>query len=274
MNKPHFLMCRPDYYNVNYVINPWMEGNLNRPDVDKAAHEWNGFEQMLRERAGVSLIPQQVGLPDMVFAANGAFILNNLATISNYRHPERQGEAPLYEEWLRENHYQITHIPSHVAFEGAGDALHDKARQMIWAAWGFRTDAESHDPLAKIYHAQVASLHLVDQRFYHLDTCFCPLDGGSVIYYPAAFDAQSVQTIEGIVEPERRIVVSEEDAVRFVCNAVEADGDLFVNECSEELEAAIAEAGLRVRRTNLSQFLMAGGANRCLTLRLNMEYLS
>lgn len=272
MNRAHFLMCRPDHYTVNYVINPWMEGNINRPNEGKAAVEWDGFISGLREVAEVSVIQQADGLPDMVFSANGAFILNGVATVANYRHPQRQGEEPLYDDWLSQNGFRTVRIPRTIAFEGAGDALHDKTRRIIWAAWGFRSDLESHPLLAEIHQTRVASLHLVDERFYHLDTCFAPLDGGHVMYFPGAFDAASQRLIEEIVEPDKRIVVSLADALRFVCNAVEASGHLFVNDCSPELEAQIAATGLKVHRTYMSQFLMAGGANRCLTLRLNMAF--
>ncbi|CAN5393831.1 hypothetical protein BH09SUM1_BH09SUM1_33680 [soil metagenome] len=272
MSKPHFLMCRPDHYNVDYVINPWMKGNLNRPNQTKAQIEWNAFAGALREKAVVSAIPQTTGLPDMVFAANGAFVLNNIATVANYRHKERQGESALYEAWLESHGYVTKRIAASIAFEGAGDALHDSARSIIWAAWGFRSDVESHAPLAEIYGVRVVSLHLVDERFYHLDTCFAPLDSGHVLYFPEAFDAESLKRIEEIVPRSQRIIVSREDAALFVCNAVEADGDIFVNDCSHALEQRIAATGLRLRRSHLSQFLMAGGANRCLTLRLDVAY--
>ncbi len=113
------------------------------------------------------------------------------------------------------------------------------------------------------------SLRLIDKRFYHLDTCFCPLAGGYLLYYPDAFDAYSNRLIEMRVPAARRIAVAEPDAVNFVCNAVNVGRTLIVNKASEELRARLAAAGFELIETPLTEFMKAGGAAKCLTLRLD-----
>lgn len=269
MTRVQFLMCRPDHYNVEYEINPWMKGNILRPDTELSKKQWNEFHQHLSQHADVSVLPQPAGVPDMVFAANGGFILNKSAIISNFRHAERQPEEDLFEKYFRENGYSTFRLPREMSFEGAGDALVDSKRDIIWAGYGFRTNFQSHALIAALVHHPIHSLRLIDPRFYHLDTCFAPLSSGHILYYPAAFDRASQQLIEQTVDEHFLIPVKSADALQLCCNCVEADGKLFLSDCSKELEAQINQSGLQVIRTHLNQFHLAGGSHRCLVLKLD-----
>ncbi len=269
MNRSvRILMCAPHHYDVDYVINPWMEGNIHRSSRDRAEEQWNRLYQILTEYAQVELVKPQQGWPDMVFTANAGLVLGEQVVLSRFFHPERQGEEPYFKEWFASEGYKVHELPEGLPFEGAGDALLDRAGTMLWAGYGFRSELDTHPYLAEWLNIEVLSLRLIDERFYHLDTCFCPLTGGYLLYYPPAFDAYSNRLIEMRVPAEKRIAVSEVDAVNFACNAVNVDRTIVMNHVSSGLNQRLADLGFTVIETPLNEFLKAGGAAKCLTLRV------
>jgi lysine-ketoglutarate reductase/saccharopine dehydrogenase-like protein (TIGR00300 family) len=267
--KARFLMCPPDRYDVDYVINPWMEGNIHKPSHETAVAQWQSLRKLLGEAGDVELAAPQVGLPDMVFTANAGLAIGNKVVISRFLHPERQGEEDPFKKWFKAHDFEVFQLPPDLPFEGAGDALIDRQGNVLWAGYGFRSELDSHPWLARWLEIEVVSLRLIDPRFYHLDTCFCPLDNGYLLYYPQAFDAYSHRLIEERVPEDKRIPVGEADAVRFACNAVNIGQKIFVNQTSAELRARLTDAGFEVMETPLTEFIKAGGAAKCLTLRLN-----
>jgi lysine-ketoglutarate reductase/saccharopine dehydrogenase-like protein (TIGR00300 family) len=262
------LMCAPHHYDVDYVINPWMEGNIHRSSREQAEQQWQKLYGVLTTYAKVELVEPQQGWPDMVFAANAGLVLGDTVVLSRFAHPERQGEEQYFQEWFENNGYKVHCLPKSLPFEGAGDALFDRAGGFLWAGYGFRSELDSHPYLAKWLDVEVLSLRLVDRRFYHLDTCFCPLKDGYLLYYPAAFDTYSNRTIELRVPPEKRIAIREVDAIEFACNAVNVGQVVVMNKASDELKQTLAERGFTVVETPLTEFLKAGGAAKCLTLRV------
>ncbi|MBD1843678.1 TIGR00300 family protein [Cyanobacteria bacterium FACHB-63] len=262
------LMCAPDHYDVDYVINPWMEGNIHKSSRDRAVEQWQGLHRLIKEHAIVDLVLPQKGVPDMVFTANAGLVLGETAVLSRFYHPERQGEEPYFKAWFEENGFTVYELPPELPFEGAGDALFDREGRWLWAGYGFRSELDSHPYLAKWLDVEVLSLRLMDDRFYHLDTCFCPLNNGYLLYYPPAFDAYSNRLIEMRVPAEKRIAISEPDAVNFACNAVNVDHIVIMNKASADLKQRLADAGFQVLETPLTEFLKAGGAAKCLTLRV------
>ncbi|MDX2273381.1 MAG: TIGR00300 family protein [Cyanobacteriota bacterium] len=269
MTSPiQYLMCPPHHYDVDYVINPWMVGNIHRSSKERAEGQWKNLYTILSSQADVQLVEPAQGWPDMVFTANAGLILNQTVVLSRFYHPERQGEQPFFKAWFEAQGYTVYELPPELAFEGAGDALLDRAGRWLWAGYGFRSMLESHPYLAKWLEIEVLSLRLVDERFYHLDTCFCPLSNGYLLYYPAAFDTYSNRLIELRVPAEKRIPIDEADAINFACNAVDVNGTIVVNRVSPELQALLEAKGFRVVATELTEFLKAGGAAKCLTLRV------
>ncbi|NJL01716.1 MAG: TIGR00300 family protein [Spirulinaceae cyanobacterium SM2_1_0] len=262
-----FLMCAPDHYEVDYAINPWMEGNIHRSSRDRAAAQWQQLHQVIKDEAIVELVEPAKGWPDMVFTANAGLVLDKTVVLSRFLHKERQGEEPYFKQWFADNGYTVHELPPDLPFEGAGDALLDREGRWLWAGYGFRTELDSHPLLAKWLDMEVLSLRLIDSRFYHLDTCFCPLTGGYLLYYPPAFDAYSNHLIERRVPAEKRLVIAEPDAVTFACNAVNINDLVILNQASDHLKRQLAQVGFRVRETPLTEFLKAGGASKCLTLR-------
>ena len=263
------LMCPPDHYDVDYVINPWMAGNIHKSSRDRAVTQWQQLNSILQEIAQVEIVKPQKGLPDMVFTANAGLILGDRAVVSRFHHPERQGEEPHFKQWFKENGFTVRELPQDLPFEGAGDALLDREGRWLWAGYGFRSELDSHPYLAKWLDIEVLSLHLIDNRFYHLDTCFCPLTGGYLLYYPGAFDAYSNHLIEMRVPEAKRIAIAEKDAVNFACNSVNVGQNVVMNKASEGLKTTLQDQGFTVIETPLGEFLKAGGAAKCLTLRIN-----
>ncbi|MFO8040121.1 MAG: TIGR00300 family protein [Sodalinema sp.] len=263
----HILMCPPHHYDVDYVINPWMEGNIHRSSRDRAESQWEGLHKILKDHAIVDLVEPQKGVPDMVFTANAGLVLGDNVVLSRFYHPERQGEEPYFKQWFEDNGFTVYELPKDLPFEGAGDALLDREGRWLWAGYGFRSELDSHPYLAKWLDIEVISLQLVDNRFYHLDTCFCPLTNGYLLYYPPAFDFYSNRLIEMRVPPEKRIIVNDDDAGNFACNAVNVGDVVVMNQVSDSLSRRLSDVGFTVIQTPLSEFLKAGGAAKCLTLR-------
>jgi lysine-ketoglutarate reductase/saccharopine dehydrogenase-like protein (TIGR00300 family) len=264
-------MCCPDYYTVEYVINPWMEGNVHRVAQWKAAAQWERLYAFLEERADIELIEPQPGLPDMVFTANGAFIAGNRVLPGRFYHGQRRREEEHFKNWFGSRNYEIVSFPEDVPFEGAGDAFLDDERKCLWAAYGERTDLAAHPLLAAAMDIEVVSLRLTDPRFYHLDTCFCLPGKGYLIYYPEAFDRESRHRIEQRVPEALRIAVSEEDALAFACNAVVLENQLIVNQASEPLRMRLEECGFDTVEIELTEFIKSGGGAKCLILDLDAK---
>ena len=269
-----FLMCSPHHYDVDYVINPWMEGNIHKSSRDRALEQWQGLYQIIADHATVDLIKPQPGWPDLVFTANAGLVLGYTVVLSRFFHPERQGEEPHFKTWFEEQGFTVHELPKDLPFEGAGDALFDREGRYLWAGYGFRSELDSHPYLAEWLDVEVLSLRLMDERFYHLDTCFCPLTDGYLLYYPPAFDSYSNRLIELRVPPEKRIIVDEPDAINFACNAVNINRIVIMNRASDSLKQQLAHVGFQVLETPLDEFLKAGGAAKCLTLRVTEPVLT
>ena len=269
------LVCPPTHFGVEYVINPWMAGNIGAASQANAMRQWDELVEILENHADVYAIEPAPGLPDMCFAANGGLVLDETFVPSTFGVVQREGESGLYRAWAEDAGFVIADGADALPFEGEGDALwwpaEGNSRPVLWAGYGVRTGLEAHRTLAEELRVAVVSLRLVDQRFYHLDTCFVPLPGGRVIYYPAAFDEASRLRIESLVPAERRIEVGDEDAFGFACNAVRLGDTLITSHATGALRTALGAWGYEVVTTPLTEFIKAGGAAKCLTLLLDQD---
>ncbi|HXN14805.1 MAG TPA: arginine deiminase-related protein [Usitatibacter sp.] len=264
-----FLMCPPEYFDVAYIINPWMHGNLRKIDNALAKKQWRALYDVLTDHASVRLVLPQPGSPDMVFTANAGLVKDRRFIASRFRYPERQYEEPYFADWFMDRGYEVTLMPRDIPFEGAGDALFDRGAKRLWMAHGHRSIRAAREVLAERLAIEVVVLKLTDTRFYHLDTCFCPLEGGYLLYYPNAFDESSRSRIEALVPAAKRISIGEEDALGFACNAVNFGPTLVVNRVTAGFVDALSQRGFEVVQTPLSEFMKAGGSAKCLTLRLD-----
>ena len=264
-----FLMCPPKLYDVNYVINPWMAGHVHGSSRTVAAKQWQQLYEAVTQIAEVVMVEPQPGSPDMVFTANAGLERDGIVVLSSFFHPERQGEEAHFRRWFQEAGYTVLTVPRETPFEGEGDALFAVDGKCLWAGYGPRTLQSSHHYLREAWKIDVISLHLIDPRFYHLDTCFAPLENNFVMYYPQAFDEASVKKIEAFYPEDKRIIVKEEDALRFACNVIDVGRAVILNEVSKQLSDRLKSNGFRVMEVPLGEFLKAGGAAKCLVMKLS-----
>jgi N-dimethylarginine dimethylaminohydrolase len=269
ISESRFLMCAPHHFGVEYVINPWMQGQIKAADQGLARQQWMRFHEVMSSSSDVAVMQPVRGLPDLVFTANAALIYRQTAVLSSFRCPQRQPEARHYAAWLSSDGFQVKTPPPGTLFEGAGDALFDRGSPLLWFGYGYRSNRAALAYIKESIDVDVQELRLCDPRFYHLDTCFCPLEGGYLLYYPAAFDRESNEAIERRVSARRRFPVSEEDAVHFACNAVNVGRRVILNYATPELAAWLASRNFEVIQTPMSEFIKAGGAAKCLSLRLD-----
>lgn len=264
---PQILMCPPDYYGIEYEINPWMSRSRGS-DAETAQKQWNALHTTLTQLGvQVELLKPIAGLPDLVFTANAGLVFKNRFFASRFRHPERAREAPHFEAWFRTHGFEVEQFPPHHYHEGAGDALF--CGEILFAGYRTRSDAHAHQWIGERIGKRVLPVELVNPRFYHLDTCFCPLAPGEALWYPEAFDGYGRRVIESHVP--KLLAVNEHDAFRFGCNAVVVGKKVITNSDCPTLAANLQQCGYEPISVTLDEFLKAGGSAKCLTLRLDGE---
>ncbi len=260
-------MCRPDYFGIEYEINPWMKRHTPA-DRELAISQWQDLKEHLQQAgAEIALVEPVTGLPDLVFTANAAMIFRQEAILARFRHAQRQGEEPLDEHWLSANGFTVRKLPPAIYFEGAGDALF--CGDTLFAGYRIRSDALGQQHVGQMVGCRVIPLELVDPYYYHLDTCFCPLAPGQAIYFPAAFDDYGRRALAELVGD--LIAVDESEARRFACNAVVVGRTVVTNTGCPQLHTQLKAKGFEPRSTPLDEFVKAGGSAKCLTLRLDGE---
>ncbi len=274
-----FLMCRPDYFAVDYAINPWMNPKSWAREseilVDASRREWAALHRALAGLgAAIELVPPAPHLPDLVFTANAAVVLDRKAVLARFRHPERRGEQEPFEAGFRALQTRglidvVAKLPGDLVLEGAGDCVWDRTRNLFWMGYGPRSDRDAAAPINDAFGVDTVALELADPRFYHMDTALCPLSQGEMMFVPAAFTREGLMSIYERVAPAERIEVPMEDACRLAANAVCVGDTIVTSACGERLRLQLAERGYRVMITPLRSFLRSGGAAFCLTLRLD-----
>jgi N-dimethylarginine dimethylaminohydrolase len=278
-SQPIILVVDPAHFNVSYVINPWMRPGEWAHDPEGHQREARASFDALRTAlsnagAQVEVIPGVDGQPDMVFPANAAVVLDRRAIVARFACAERQGEEQPYlaalqsyvERGLLD---EVSIFPEHCFQEGAGDAIWDRTRQLFWAGYGQRSVLKATEELKKFFGRTVVPLHLATPRFYHLDTCFCPLSGGEVLFFPPAFSAESLGHIHELVAPEHRLEASEEDAAAFCVNAVCIDRTVIMAKAPDHVRGMLTDRGYTVADIDLDPFILSGGGAYCMTLRLD-----
>jgi N-dimethylarginine dimethylaminohydrolase len=259
-----YLMCPPTYFAVEYSINPWMN-----PDVPVnaalARHQWWQLrETFVRLGHTVHLVDPRQGLPDMVFAANGATAIGHKVLAARFRHPQRAAEAAAYADWLDRSGYGIAATPGCVN-EGEGDIV--LAGRAIIAGHGFRTDEAVKDEVERLFGLPVLSVRLADPRYYHLDTALCVLDADTAAYYPAAFDEDGRAALAAHFA--ELIEAKDEDAEVLGLNAVSDGRHVVLPEQATGLATQLADRGFEPVGVDMSEFLNAGGGPKCCTLELH-----
>lgn len=273
MWEKKILMCRPDYYAVDYEINHWMHVE-NKVDGQLAFEQWTRLHHLIIRCGGyVEYIEPQVRCPDMVFTANAGIIdfKNRKFFISSFKHPERIHEEKYWTEWFLDNGYEVSKMPKklNLDFEGAGDCL--SWGDYLISGCGFRSNHDAGRIAGKRMgweEGKIREVKLTDDRFYHLDTCFCPLNSEHALVYLDAFENCCIITDMMIHEGKKIIVVEEEDAVKFACNSVIIGEHVIMPLGCDNTANKVVELGFKVHLTDMSEFMKAGGACKCLTLEL------
>ncbi len=264
---PRILMCPPDFYGIEYEINPWMNRQVGS-DHAVAYRQWRRLHETLCELGvRVERLDPVPGLPDLVFTANAGVVYRDLFLSSRFRYGVRQGESPHFDRWFAAHGFHVEELPDDMYFEGAGDALF--CGETLFAGYRFRSDARSHQWVGTKLGVEVLPLELVDPRFYHLDTCFCPLSKTEALYYPGAFDEYGRSVLADRVPV--LIPASAEEAVSFSCNAVVVGRNVVMNAGAPKLARDLESHGFTLRTVQLTEFIKAGGSAKCLTLRLDGE---
>jgi N-dimethylarginine dimethylaminohydrolase len=261
-----FLMCPPEHFGVLYEINPWMHAEV-AVDRDAARHQWETLARTLREAgAQVETMDSDESVPDLVFTANAGIVNHTQFVPSRFRHPERQGETAFDIAWFSEHGWQVDELPATVAHEGAGDAL--PFAGVLVSGYRFRSDAAAHAYLSKLTGAAVRSVELVDERLYHLDITFCPLDDRRAILAPIAWDSYGRKVMEALV-PEP-LVLEDDEALQFTANSVVVGSTVIMPVCPPRVGRQLEAWGFDVAVSPMGEFLKAGGGCRCLTLALDV----
>jgi N-dimethylarginine dimethylaminohydrolase len=294
-----YLMCPPEHFAVSYAINPWMRPD-EPADAGAAMAQWERLRQVyLYLGHSVSVIDPVPGLPDMVFAANGATVVDGTVLGVRFRHPERAAEARAYLDWFRMRGWPSVHVPEFVN-EGEGDILVAGAvfpqptspdrppgfpqptspdrppgfpqptnpgrPPVLIAGYGFRSDVEASGELARVFGRPVVSVRLVDPRFYHLDTALCVLDSSTAMYYPAAFDDAGRAALASVFG--ELIEAKDEDAEVLGLNAVSDGYHVVLAAEATGLARQLASRGFSPVPVNMSELRKAGGSAKCCTLEL------
>ncbi|MFH8470691.1 dimethylargininase [Streptomyces sp. NPDC017991] len=258
-----YLMCRPTYFGVTYSINPWMEPD-KPSSADVALDQWKHLHDTFAALGhDVQVIEPVADLPDMVFAANGATVVDGKVLVARFRHQQRADESAAYLDWFRERGWPEVKMAQYVN-EGEGDFLF--AGDVILAGTGFRSDTRSHGEAQEFFGRPVVSLMLVDPRFYHLDTALSVLSDGHVMYYPGAFSTASQQVLAERFPDAIRAEVA--DAEVFGLNAVSDGRNVMLPRRATGLAARLREQGYEPIATELGELLKAGGSVKCCMLEL------
>ena len=262
------LVCPPDYFCINYEINPWMS-RTNCVNPAAAAEQWHRLMEVLEGQVGAVLerMTPVPGLPDLVFTANAGVVIGRKAVPSRFRYPERQREEAHFEGWFRDRGFEIVMLEADMYFEGAGDLL--GFSDAWFGGYRQRSEIRAFPMLSHVFGREILPVELVDGRFYHLDTCFCPLSGGELLYYPAAFDSYGQSVIAERIPSERRLAVPQAEALKFACNAVCVGKHVVVPAGCPDTMQWLDARGYQPHAVPLDEFMKSGGSAKCLTLALD-----
>jgi N-dimethylarginine dimethylaminohydrolase len=274
-----FLMCPPEHFTVAYEINPYMHREVH-PDSDRARAQFEGLVTNLRSAgAEIELLEAVDELPDLVFTANAGVVDGERFIPSRFRHPERRGETPVDEAWFGSRGFELVELSGNEPFEGAGDALPfglsvdgdtEQTHPVMVAGYRTRSSVLTHGELSSVLGVPVRSIELPDDRYYHLDLVFCPLDSRRAMVAPQGIDRFGIKVLEELV-PEP-IWLEDEEAATFAANTVVIDDVMVMPACSPRLGRVLAGAGFEVVVSPVDEFLKAGGGCRCLTLALDVSF--
>ncbi len=268
------LMVTPKYFSVDYVINPHMTENVGRVDKMEAQNEWEVLKSTFQQ-IGITVhtIEGEEGLPDMVFCANQSLPFvdkdsNRHVVMSIMHADQRKDEVAYIEQWYRQNGYEIHYLDEKEIddFEGCGDAIWHTGKQLLWGGYGYRSSLKAYDTVSELFDVPVIALKLVDEAFYHLDTCFCVLDSQTVLIYPQAFDEEGLELINTLFDEVIHASKYEAEEL-FACNATCPDGrNVIIQQGCTDVNKKLRDAGFAVQEVSTYEFLKSGGSVFCMKM--------
>ena len=282
----NILMCKPRYFDViHYKLNAHMVMK-NTVNYQNALTQWNLLNSKLNSYgANVHYIKPQQSLVDMVFAANGALIYNNKALVSNFNAFPRKPETPYYMNFFKLNNYDTFVLKTE--FEGAGDGLFSHNKQHLWLGHGFRSNQKAYYEIKNILdddNLNIHTLKLIKDKWYHLDTCFCPIGHEHLLLYESAFSEESLHKIYNVFDEKNCIKISDEDALNFACNSIcipfnkkssnnykNPIATIIGNKFSGKLKNKLVSLNYHIIENNMSEFLLSGGSTKCCVLDIEKE---
>lgn len=264
----HVLLCEPRHFRIAYEINPWMHRDVP-VDEARALEQWNGLRRTLVDLGVVvELVEPREDVPDMTFAANAGVVFGRRFIPANFRFQQRQAEQPYFEEWFATHGYEVDPIHDPHYWEGEGDVLATPGEpSLVFAGYRFRTEASALDHLDAELGVRTTRLELTDPRYYHLDTCLCPLGDGRALVVAEAVSAPSMRALAEAFDD--LIEVTAEDAARFACNALVVGEHVVLNAGCATTERALRDRGLTPVPSPTDEFLKSGGSVKCLVLQLD-----
>lgn len=270
------LMVRPLHYSVDYIINPHMADHVGSVDSIEANNEWD-LVRSLFDQIGMNIhvIEDQAGLPDMVFCANQSlpYIDENgkrHAFMSIMHADQRKDEVPYFEQWYRQHGYETHYLDEENVsdFEGCGDAIWHTGKRLLWGGYGYRSSMNAYETISETYEVPVIALQLVDESFYHLDTCFCVLDENTVLIYPDAFTDEGLEIIDKMFDTVIRASKYEAEEL-FACNASCPDGrNVIIQQGCTDVNKNLRDNGFSVHEVSTYEFLKSGGSVFCMKMLL------
>jgi len=266
------LMVEPTYFSVEYIINPHMADNVGMVHKVEAKGEWELIKSTFSQ-IGIEthVIKGQKDLPDMVFCANQSlpFIDDDgkkHVFMSIMHADQRKEEVPYIEQWFRQAGYEIHFLNEDKIddFEGCGDAIWHTGKKLLWGGYGYRSSVKAYKQISETFDVPVIALELIDETFYHLDTCFCVLNKETVLIYPDAFTDEGVDLINAIFD--KVIHASKYEATKlFACNATCADGkNVIIQQGCTDVNKKLRDAGFAVHEVSTYEFLKSGGSVFCM----------
>lgn len=257
------LLCPPDFYDIEYEINPWMHKD-NDVVSSKAHEEYEQIKKIFLELgAEIHEIKQVKGLPDMVYTANCGEVVGNTFIVAKFRYKERQGESAAFQEYFeKEFGFKTVALPEGVYFEGQGDLLNDGTRYFF--GWGKRSSREAKEHLETRLNAPVFAFETINPYYYHLDTCFAPLSEEIVMINQRSFNPEDLALIHTLFPTV--IETSEEDNKVLACNLVHIGKNIVVNDnITDALKRTLKSHGYTVHGVETAEYIKGGGSAKCIS---------
>jgi len=264
------LMVTPEHYQVEYVLNPYMKGNIGSVDQAEAHVQWSSLRRSyLALGIGVNNIRGVAGSPDMVFAANqtlpgldsrgGRRVL-----LSNMADEVRRSEVDHFGTFFLDHGYDVVRLSAGTKLEGCGDGIWHHDLRLLWCGHGFRSDPTAFEESCALFDVPGNLLELRDEAFYHLDTCLAVINRDTALWVRSAFSPGSVEILERLI-PHLIEVPLHEAGSLLACNAHSPDGKTVVIQSGcDETNMLLRSAGFSVKEVDTSEFLKAGGSVFCM----------